>query len=123
IQFGRRPWHPSARVNDTGRRPGRDGSVGKGACARYVPRRRPKLYGEGGVSELADLEYRIAKLSLAPDDVLVVKVNERVPTELFQRVANYVRSQLDDKTRKVLVIDSQVDLSVITREEIERRSV
>jgi hypothetical protein len=73
------------------------------------------------MTELVDFEYRIGKLALSPDDVLVVKVDGRVPRELFERIAGYVRSHLGDDVRKVLVIDSQVDLSVLTRDEINRR--
>ncbi|MCK1536835.1 MULTISPECIES: hypothetical protein [unclassified Bradyrhizobium] len=68
-----------------------------------------------------DLQLRIAKLALAPDDVLVVKIDRIVSAEAFHRIGKHVRSQLGDADRKILVIDSQIDLSVITREEILRR--
>jgi hypothetical protein len=74
------------------------------------------------MTDASDLELRIAKLALAPDDVLVVKINGRVPTDLFHRVASYVRSQIGSDARKILVIDDQVDLSVLTRAEIEGRA-
>ncbi len=66
-----------------------------------------------------DVEYRIGRLALAPDDVLVVKINHVASKEMHHRVMNYVASVVNEGT-KILVIDHSVDLSVLTREEIER---
>jgi hypothetical protein len=67
-----------------------------------------------------DLEYQIARLQLRPGDVLVLKIAQYLPMEAMKRIK-------DDLDRLVpgipaMVLDPNVDLSVLTREEIEQRS-
>lgn len=78
----------------------------------------PSLSRGPGVARLADetWEFRIAKLALEPGDVLLVKT-DRTPVRL---------DALLDITRKLgarlLLIPTDVDLSVLTRVEIEERA-
>ena len=71
-----------------------------------------------------ELEYRIGKLELRPGDVVVVKVDRRHLTpEVAQRLHAAVRTALsDDERNKVLILDAEVELSVLTKAEIEART-
>lgn len=70
-----------------------------------------------------DLELRIARLALGPDDVLVVKrqVPGPISVEHAERVRSIVRDAAGPNTR-ILVIDASTDLAVLTRAEIEART-
>lgn len=67
---------------------------------------------------VGDLE--IAKLQLAPGDVLVVKIDRMVPSEVLDRLQSHVAVKVPDGV-KVLVIDPAITLSVLTRAEIEAK--
>jgi len=70
---------------------------------------------------MSDLEYRIGKLSLAPGDVLVVKLAERMCNQhAVQRLRGNVREMMP--SQKVLVISNDADLSVLTQTEIAERT-
>lgn len=61
-----------------------------------------------------DWEYRIAKLELAPGDILVVKCSKLPNHEVLSTVVpNGVR---------ILYVPPDVELSVLTRAEIEERA-
>lgn len=60
-------------------------------------------------------DYRIAKLRLEPDDVLVVKVIGGMTMESMQRAKTHF-DKLFPGT-EILVIDSGTDLSVISRKQ------
>jgi hypothetical protein len=62
----------------------------------------------------------IAKLVLAPDDVLVVRV-PTVTHEIADRIQKSMRGLLPAGVR-VLVVDTDVELCVLTRAEIETRA-
>lgn len=70
---------------------------------------------------MEDLEYRVGKLSMAPGDVLVVKLGRTVNVEEAQRVRRYVGKAVGEGV-PVLIIDGNVDLSVLTKAEIEAKA-
>lgn len=68
----------------------------------------------------ADLEYRIAKLALKPGEILVVKVDHT----LDARIGGNIRKHFEDvvKGNRVIIIDNSMDLSVLTKADIEQRA-
>ena len=68
-----------------------------------------------------DLEFRIAKLQLAPGDVLVVKSNKRVTPEAIENAKRLMVHVLPPEVRWMF-IDPEIELSVLTRAEIEARA-
>lgn len=67
-----------------------------------------------------DLELRIARLRLEPGDVLVLKATERLPHETARCLGDQAR-QIVGADVRVMVLDSQLDLSVLTKAEIEAK--
>lgn len=63
--------------------------------------------------------YAIAKLSLAPGDILVVKCNLILTAKQIYDVRSRLQSIVGDIP--ALVISSDIDLAVLTRSEIESR--
>ena len=70
---------------------------------------------------MTDLEYRIAKLSVSPGDVLVVKVDRPITNESGASIRDSVASYLPTGAR-VLVLGDAIDLSVLTKAEIDART-
>jgi hypothetical protein len=68
-----------------------------------------------------DLDFRIAKLEVKPGDVLVVKIATRITEQIAHDLKLRFEARLPDGV-KVLVLDSGIDLSVLSFEEIERRA-
>jgi hypothetical protein len=68
-----------------------------------------------------DLDFRIAKLEVKPGDVLVVKIATRITDQIAHDLKLRFEARLPDAV-KVLVLDSGIDLSVLSFEEIERRA-
>jgi hypothetical protein len=66
-----------------------------------------------------DMEYRIAKLKLEQGEVLVVKLDRRYPQEARLKLQAAIRAALPVGAR-VLILDSGCDISVLSREEIQR---
>ena len=66
------------------------------------------------------LEYRLARLRLGPGDVLVVKYDGQASADEIRRSMDPVRQILGGLPR-ILIIGPDVDLSVLTREDIEAR--
>lgn len=66
-----------------------------------------------------DLEYRIGKLVLGPGDFLVVKSDRRLTTEQLVRMRDSMKSALGAMENKVLVVDVGIDLTVLTKAQIE----
>ncbi|MGD9613798.1 MAG: hypothetical protein AB7H90_01225 [Alphaproteobacteria bacterium] len=64
--------------------------------------------------------FAIARLRLAPEDVLVVKVNTDVDAWTIEKLAERIGRYVDH--RRVLVIDRKIDFTVLTRDEIEARA-
>jgi hypothetical protein len=67
-----------------------------------------------------DQNFKIAKLELGPRDVLVVKTAYHISDETVARVRKYVAEQANINNA-VLVIQPDLDLAVLTRDEIEER--
>ena len=65
------------------------------------------------------MEYRIGRLELRPGDMLVIKVTGNVPSEQVMQMAEDIREIVKSP---VLVIDQNIDLSVLTKEEIAARA-
>jgi hypothetical protein len=63
----------------------------------------------------------IAKLSLGAGDVLVVTVPDLGKPEMLEPLARAIRNSLPDGA-KYLILYDHVDLSVLTRAEIEART-
>ena len=68
---------------------------------------------------MKDLEYKVAKLELGSDDVLVVKVDAILSGETSHRLHDAIRNITGHK--KVLVLGQEFNLSVLTRAQIEAR--
>lgn len=66
-------------------------------------------------------DVEIAKLSLAPGDVLVIRLQGRVTDDVQRRVQSILKSKLPEGVNS-LVIDSAVDISVLSRAEIEAKA-
>lgn len=64
-------------------------------------------------------EVKIAKLSLSPGDVLVVKVDRTIDSFICSRIYGSIKPHVPDGV-KVLVIDPAVELSVLKRSDIEQ---
>jgi hypothetical protein len=63
-----------------------------------------------------DLEFRIAKLDLGPDDVVIVKVKGRVPESVFARVQSHIDKTFGGTKIRTLIIDASIDISVLQSE-------
>lgn len=68
-----------------------------------------------------DLTFSIARLELERGDVLVVKAEIQL-REVYQRTISMFRSLVPDGV-KVLFIPPNVELSVLTKAEIDEKSV
>lgn len=66
-------------------------------------------------------EFQIAKLRLAPGDVLVVRARGCISSAQARALHGALVPQLPPGT-KAIVIDDGIDLSVMTRSEIEART-
>ena len=67
-----------------------------------------------------EIEFQIARLEMRPGDALVARVTRIVPSEAMSRIRAYLERCLPGT--KVLVIDSSLELSVITKAEAKRLS-
>jgi hypothetical protein len=59
-------------------------------------------------------DVEIAKLSLAPGDVLVVRVAQHISPDTQRRIKAYIEPMLPHEN-KVLIIEPGVDLSVVAK--------
>lgn len=66
-------------------------------------------------------EFEIAKLRLAPSDVLVVRVDDYISEDVHRRIAEHIKSAVPDGV-KVLILDKAISVSVLTRSEIEAKA-
>jgi hypothetical protein len=66
-------------------------------------------------------EFQIAKLQLRAGDVLIVKVANLLSVEAAQRLHSHIDSVVPAGV-KVLVVGSDIDLSMLTAEEIQARA-
>lgn len=69
----------------------------------------------------ADWELKIGRLTLVPGDVLVIQVHKTMPDWTLSRVHQYFQS-LTPNGVKVMVIDQTVELSVLTKAQIEAKT-
>lgn len=67
-----------------------------------------------------EFRYRVGRLQLTPGDVLVVKVDHPISPEAAARIRQYVDDATPSGTRTI-VIDASIDLSVLTKTEIDER--
>lgn len=66
------------------------------------------------------LSVEIAKLSLRSGDVLVVKCSDYLSDEAYKRVRRTLEDSLQEGI-KILVLEKNMSLAVLTREDIESR--
>ena len=71
---------------------------------------------------LEDWQFRIAKLELAPGDVLIVKAPARYSDKEHLMQSADVIGQLVPPGVKVLTLPHDVDLSILTKAEIDERA-
>ena len=64
-------------------------------------------------------ECEIAKLALAPGDVLVARVDRPITSEIAHRVSEHIKAAVPEGT-KILVLDSAIELSMLRKTEIEK---
>lgn len=64
-------------------------------------------------------QFEIAKLALAPGDVLVVRMTPPPSPTVVDRVAQVAKAAAPDN--KVLIIGNDVELSVLHKSDIEAR--
>lgn len=67
-------------------------------------------------------EMQIAKLHLELDDVLVVRTDRHVTMEMADRIRHHLLTILPEGAR-VLIVNPDIELSVLTRSEIDARLV
>ncbi|MDB5358851.1 MAG: hypothetical protein JWO51_148 [Rhodospirillales bacterium] len=68
-----------------------------------------------------DLQIQIARLELKPGDVLVISPTRQFTAEQAARCRNHVGTILNSSNR-VMILDPGMDLTVLTREEIDART-
>lgn len=73
---------------------------------------------EVGIKLVGTLE--IGKLQLAPGDVLVVKTDRPMSQDATERVRKHLKGLLPQNVT-IMIIDRGVELSVLTKTEIEER--
>lgn len=64
--------------------------------------------------------YEIAQLRMAPGDVLVIKVHAVISTEVANKIRDQITQQIPGKA-PVILIDKNVDLSILTAADIQKR--
>lgn len=71
------------------------------------------------MADTDDIEFKIARLELGPDDILVVRVDER---HLSTKMVHRLREILHQATggRKCLVIEKGLDLAVLAQNEMDK---
>lgn len=97
------------------------GSGHKPKDARPAPH-NPPSGGSSGRSASHDLEFRIVQLKLGPNDVLLVKLNDRVPNDVFVEVEAHVKRALSGLPVRTLIYDQSMDVAVLSIAEINARA-
>lgn len=62
-------------------------------------------------------EFQIAKMRLAPGDVLVIRLDRPVPGEIVARFRDETMQRLPAGV-KLLIIDRSIDLSILTKADV-----
>ncbi len=68
-----------------------------------------------------DLAFRIARLELRSDDILVLRFSVRLTDEMAWRIRKQAAAILGSDAR-VMILDRSTEITVLTREEIEART-
>lgn len=69
-----------------------------------------------------DLEFHIAKLDLAPGDILVVKTDKPLTREAAQGIRETFKRIMPSGANKTLIIEPGIELSKLTQSEIAERA-
>lgn len=72
-------------------------------------------------AQTASLEFRICRLDLQPNDILVLRFKERITHQVADRLRADLNSRFG-KDRKILILENSADLAVLTAAEIESRA-
>jgi len=64
--------------------------------------------------EKKELEFRISKLELGPDDILVLRFKERISEETIKVIREQIKPLIG--SRKCMVLENSADLAVLTVE-------
>ncbi|HCE07082.1 MAG TPA: hypothetical protein DEQ40_00480 [Oxalobacteraceae bacterium] len=67
----------------------------------------------------SDIEFQIGRLTLGPDDILVVKVGEDMRIEDWKSFAKSFKAMVPEN--RLLMVSGDVEISVLTPAEIEAR--
>lgn len=67
-----------------------------------------------------ELEFKIAKLALAPNDILVLRVEHLLSDKMVADIKTVLKESAPG--HKVIVLDRSMELSVLTAAEIEKRA-
>lgn len=73
------------------------------------------------MNDMDDIEFKIARLDLRPGDILVIRCKQHLPMETIARMRAAFLPVTKD--HKIMVLDGDMDLAVLTAAEIEARSV
>jgi hypothetical protein len=65
------------------------------------------------MADLDDIEFKIARLELGPDDVLVVRAAQTLSQDAFKRIMGTLRAVLGEGVRKVLILQPGFELAVL----------
>lgn len=65
-------------------------------------------------------QVEIAKLELKPEDVLVIKTDRVVSNVIADRIRNHIKPLLP-RGVQVMIINPDIELSVLTRSEIDAK--
>lgn len=71
------------------------------------------------MTDLDGIEFKIAKLGLGPDDVLVLRFKQILSDTTHKRARNYIQSIIGDQ--KLMILDGGIDLAILTAAEIKER--
>lgn len=68
-----------------------------------------------------ELELRIARLELGPGDMIILQADKILSREQADRIREYVRLAVGND-RRVLLLSGGIELSVLTKTEIDARA-
>jgi hypothetical protein len=65
-------------------------------------------------------EFKIGRLELGPDDILVFKTSKSLTMQAAEHITRAVRSVFGDG-RKVMILDGGLEIAVLTAAELQAR--
>lgn len=71
-------------------------------------------------AEIEAVRFTISKMELGPSDVIVLRHPGRITTEMAEVLKDMVGKVLDG--RKCIVLDGGLDIGILSKAEIERRT-